>query len=340
MVYRKNLHKLRKERRFAVFESDIRMSKYNGSKCIVCGEVFCEDDDVVVCAECGTPYHPECYTKEGKCINIPLHETNGSWYAEALGGNEEIKNDGDMKICPRCGSKNTNDEAFCVRCGFSLASVDGKLSDDAEYHEMLLNDYGFNVNYGDPLCGLNPEEDFEGAKVSEIAEFVGVSTQYYLPIFKFFKIKKKKISWNLTALILPQVYFLYRKMYAWGILAIILSFIINIPSAISMIVAYPEYFGELAVYFEGVDLRSASFTSMYNVCSIAHYVFMFFRTLFANWLYYRHVINSVNDIKEKSAHPSEARERFKIRGGVSIRSIIILICLTFALAAILTVIAL
>ncbi|MBQ3919840.1 MAG: hypothetical protein II695_09210, partial [Oscillospiraceae bacterium] len=32
---------------------------YTGHKCMVCGKVFTDDDDVVVCVECGTPYHRE-----------------------------------------------------------------------------------------------------------------------------------------------------------------------------------------------------------------------------------------------------------------------------------------
>ena len=44
------------------------MANYTG-KCFSCGEVFKDGDDIVVCPECGTPYHRECYLKEGKCIN-------------------------------------------------------------------------------------------------------------------------------------------------------------------------------------------------------------------------------------------------------------------------------
>ena len=33
------------------------MSNYLGSKCIMCGQEFKENDDIVVCPDCGTPYH-------------------------------------------------------------------------------------------------------------------------------------------------------------------------------------------------------------------------------------------------------------------------------------------
>ncbi|MBO5103830.1 MAG: hypothetical protein J6B74_02035 [Ruminococcus sp.] len=44
-----------------------------GEKCVFCGEVFKDGDDVVVCPECGSPHHRECYKKENRCANIALH---------------------------------------------------------------------------------------------------------------------------------------------------------------------------------------------------------------------------------------------------------------------------
>lgn len=34
---------------------------YRGQHCPICGKEFCDGDDIVVCPECGTPYHRECY---------------------------------------------------------------------------------------------------------------------------------------------------------------------------------------------------------------------------------------------------------------------------------------
>ena len=35
--------------------------KYTGIPCAACGKKFTAEDDVVVCPECGTPYHRACY---------------------------------------------------------------------------------------------------------------------------------------------------------------------------------------------------------------------------------------------------------------------------------------
>ena len=47
---------------------------YTGIKCPVCGKAFTKQDDVVVCPECGAPYHRECYRNTGHCIFLEKHE--------------------------------------------------------------------------------------------------------------------------------------------------------------------------------------------------------------------------------------------------------------------------
>lgn len=313
------------------------MSKYNGSKCIVCGEVFTDDDDVVVCAECGTPYHRDCYLKEGKCINTALHESGGSWKADAVAEETEAPTE-EKLTCPRCGAVNSGRAIFCERCGFPISAANNE-----EYRRRGENytdedagegHTGFSINFGDPLCGLNPEEDYEGVKLKEMADFVGANTYYYLPLFQHFKNTGRKLSWNLSAMIFPPIYFFYRKMYAWGILSIFLGILIDIPPMISVIQAYDMNMGILSQWANSVDLRSASFSTLYNVCIIASYVYLFMRAAFANWLYYRHVLGSVSKIKEQ--HGEQCREILKKKGGVSPLSILFLIVGTFMLSVIIS----
>ena len=37
-------------------------------KCSLCGKPFTDGDGVVVCPECGAPFHRACYEKKGKCV--------------------------------------------------------------------------------------------------------------------------------------------------------------------------------------------------------------------------------------------------------------------------------
>ena len=43
--------------------------KYTGIPCAACNKPFEDGDDIVVCPECGTPYHRACYKELGHCIH-------------------------------------------------------------------------------------------------------------------------------------------------------------------------------------------------------------------------------------------------------------------------------
>ena len=55
------------------------MADYTGEKCIVCGKAFGKGEDVVVCPDCGTPYHRTCYDINSRCVNDALHAAGGEW---------------------------------------------------------------------------------------------------------------------------------------------------------------------------------------------------------------------------------------------------------------------
>lgn len=53
--------------------------KYTGIPCAACGKKFTAEDDVVVCPECGTPYHRACYKELGHCVNEARHAEGYVW---------------------------------------------------------------------------------------------------------------------------------------------------------------------------------------------------------------------------------------------------------------------
>ena len=56
------------------------MADYTGKKCTVCDRSFSRDDDIVVCPDCGTPYHRECYLEKGE--RFPATQHSGSYYTK------------------------------------------------------------------------------------------------------------------------------------------------------------------------------------------------------------------------------------------------------------------
>lgn len=55
------------------------MADYTGCKCPVCQQPFSDGDDVVVCPECGAPYHRACYQKNAGCLFADRHAPGFEW---------------------------------------------------------------------------------------------------------------------------------------------------------------------------------------------------------------------------------------------------------------------
>ena len=60
------------------------MSIYNNCVCPVCKKQFEDGDDIVVCPECGTPHHRECYNSIHHCANADLHSEGYDFYKENI----------------------------------------------------------------------------------------------------------------------------------------------------------------------------------------------------------------------------------------------------------------
>lgn len=78
------------------------MFNYKNQTCPVCGETFKENDDIVVCPDCGTPYHRRCWAKNGGCVNADKHGTGFEWKPLFIAGVNDERNVADI-TCPNCG---------------------------------------------------------------------------------------------------------------------------------------------------------------------------------------------------------------------------------------------
>ncbi len=307
------------------------MADYTGIRCIVCNEKFDEKDDVVVCPECGTPYHRACYAKNGKCVNTALHESGRSWQpAYDVGGGMPSESD---TVCRRCGFHNDGGELFCARCGFPMKALeehnetfrsqnqqyqDGEAP--GEYNRNFnntgagVNIQPFLINFSDPLCGYNPDEDFDGVRLCELGDYVESNTHYYLPNFKRIKETGRTMTWNFAAMLFPEFYFANRKMPLVALAVFIVRFFAVLPYYIAVLSQTDvAVLSELARSF---DIRSQAF-QMLNVFSyIVSYGVMFFCGAFANWIYYRHAVKKTAKIKV-SVPPQFLRQTLRSKGGTS-----------------------
>ena len=93
------------------------MARYTGNHCPVCEQEFTDNDDIVVCPDCGTPYHRACWQKVGACMHQSEHAAGFEWKPEVGAGAAEAAH---AATCPNCGTHNTPGAVRCSHCGCPL----------------------------------------------------------------------------------------------------------------------------------------------------------------------------------------------------------------------------
>lgn len=94
--------------------------KYTGNFCQGCNLPFEESDDVVVCPECGTPQHRECYEKENKCVCAHLHGEDYAWQGTVKNESPLADEKRETASCPNCGYENPVGTPVCKQCGMKF----------------------------------------------------------------------------------------------------------------------------------------------------------------------------------------------------------------------------
>ncbi len=306
---------------------------YIGKKCPVCQKYFHADDDVVVCPDCGTPHHRECYESLGHCSNENLHE-QGYDYQEDKENAAEA--DG-MKICPSCGHVNDNNHFFCGQCGASLES-------NKNNYQSNQNSNGFPegkgqpgnpfvVTFMDPLGGVPADTDFgDGITAGETAKYVKQNTPYFIRVFNNIKTMNKS-KFNFAAALFTGGYLLYRKMYKIGaVFAFIQLAMIAVESYLT--IAYSSLYTEflnaysqslssgnltngITEYMQGLDAMQLLALYLPTLVEAARIVMMIVFGICTNRMYFKHCKKQIKKIKENAAEGENPETVLQTKGGVN-----------------------
>ena len=315
--------------------------KFIGEKCPVCNNRFAADDDVVVCPECGAPHHRECYKITNKCAFEEYHGTGYKW--ERSAASEEKNSSVEATVsCPECGFLNKESDVICSRCGSRLHSDTN--TEDRTQQEQKTGRFQGQGTYQDifrgaetangqetmfSFLGFDPEEDMGGSTLTEVTGFVRTNTLYYIPIFKRMKDLGTKISFNLSCLIFPNLYFANRRMWLWAIIATIIEVICSLPS---MIIVMADMASQGAFAVPGADILS-EFVSNHKddlyffneVFGMGFWVVKIVCCIFGNWLYYRFTLSSLKKLREQSEDKIITPGRLLSKGGTKPMNMILVL---------------
>ncbi len=292
---------------------------FDGKICDGCAEIMNEGEDIVVCPECGTPQHRECYNKNNACVNAHLHAEGFDWQKENIKPEEPPK----------------------------TAEVTGNsapiLNPDGGIPEVALPMFNAQSIVIDGRT-VSTSKEFNGIRIREALTYLQINANKYIKKFMKNEHKKNFISWNWGAFFFTPAWFFYRKLYKAG--AFFLTFVIaatlmvtpftNIISenAEAYTAAFTEYREAVSAYMEdssaeneaaldtALDAAFAEFVKVAPATAI-YYLATFVipslaAAIMANSLYRNKMLDDIRIAKRATSDPNIQRYSLLRRGGVSI----------------------
>lgn len=311
--------------------------KYYG-KCQVCNVDFKQSDEIVVCPECGTPYHRVCYESQGKCTYSDRHGTSFTYQGSVANNTQdgdENSSATEINKCPRCFNENPSNALFCSNCGMPLLQKDA----NSIFYEIPI------PPALDPLRDLDKDEKIDDIKISEFAQYTKSNLLYYLPIFKSIH-EKNKSRFNFAAFLFSGGWFLYRKLYKIGIaitvalmsLMILASFVefVYVPQILSPlyttvgITSTADFTvsksNELLAQMALLPITQQFLLLAPSLIKIIQFVIMIFSGFFANRLYFKNCCSKIRKIKTLCKDDnSQLAEKMAKHGGTNRRAVTLLI---------------
>lgn len=299
--------------------------RFTNEKCPVCNNTFEHDDDIVVCPECGTPHHRECYMENKSCANHHKHSEDFRWEPTFVS----------LEETETVNSQSKEKSIYQQAVDMTELSYPNIQSDK-------INPF-FREYYGD-LEEEVPAED--------VAIFVRQDSHRY--VSKFHSIANGKLTWNWAAFFFTPYWFFYRKLYKIGAIIFALFLLITsisfLPPVVQLntdIAAFETEVQEIADSDKTEEEYQAALLEITSEMSetiqknrtgailvmsqsVASLVLSIFVGLNANKWYYKHIKSQIKTIKAESTSENHKNNLF-IKGGVSYGSAFLVIILEKAI---------
>lgn len=314
------------------------MADYKGETCAVCNEVFKDGDDIVVCPDCGTPYHRACWAKVGQCVHEAEHAAGFEWQPAARAA---AVHGGGETVCPNCGAHNAPGAKQCSHCGVPLPAPEKGDTRPiyAREGDAYPNSAAKAPGGPDPRMAafapgqdggiyrreLGPDDTIDGIKARDWSRYVGASSPFYL--MQFFRMSLTKRRWGtcFSAFLFGPVYFFYRKMWAEGIRFSLLLLALEVPSIMALL----------------ADAGIAPFAGwsmgwlpmLTEVCYVATWVVRVLMGMFAVYWYKQSAARRIKAIYEHIPEGPDRADALMFTGGTSLPAVLVYLVAYFVLAS-------
>ena len=311
------------------------MPKYYGCPCEGCGKPLTLRDDIVVCPDCGAPYHRDCYEKLGRCIHSAAHAAGYEWkfpYQES-----------ELCTCPACGERTLRSEEHCRCCGAVLppegAEEPADRSEDPgegsfDYSGFYRQFQETGTPSADPMkqayeAAFGKEEAMDGIPCADWASYIGPASPAYMNTYCRMQLAHSKVSMSFSALLFGPFYFFYRKAWkpAFGFLAA--ELVVALPTLLSMMQATGSPLT--------AGISSTAIVVLSRIMTVFSFALVMLRTLYAKWLYRKSAAERIRRIRAEFPDAAQRRAVLSAQGGVSIAGVVGAFVLLMVLGACATV---
>ena len=294
------------------------MPKYYGCPCEGCGRPMTLQDDIVVCPDCGAPYHRDCYDKLGRCIHSPAHGAGYEW--------KFPYQDSELRTCPACGERTLRSETHCRCCGAELPPEgstpepgDRTADEDGSFDYASLYRQYQDTPAGDAMkqayrAAFGQEEMLDGISCKDWSTYIGPAAPSYLAAYGQMQLRHNKISMSFSALLFGPFYFFYRKAWkpAFGFLAA------------ELLLAAPTFIDMLQISGSALapGLSNSALTLLARVCSVLSFLLMVVRGMYGKWFYRQCAAQRIRHIQAEFPDPEQRRAVLSAQGGVSFAAVL------------------
>lgn len=304
------------------------MMHFKGCTCNVCNQPFQNGDDIVVCPECGAPYHRACYANEGHCVYEARHGKDFEYQPPTTAGSGNR--------CGNCGADNPIGNLFCENCGTPLGDRKDATQPAGGAQRVQPQQIASATIQANPFAqGGGPEQafqsmfdaatvgrEYDGISSAEWMHYIGKSAPYYLYQFSRMDESGRKTSICWSALFLAPLYFAYRKMWGWTVLSALATILVNVPSFLTLLLG--------AGVNIGFTLSSGTLNSLLLIGMVLYWGISIFFGVFAFHLYRQHSAKKLRALREHhtGTDVQAYNETLAHAGGTSAVAVAILCVLT------------
>lgn len=287
------------------------MPKYYGCPCEGCAKPLTLHDDIVVCPDCGAPYHRTCYKQLGQCLHANAHAAGYEW--------KFPYQDSELRSCPSCGESTLRSEANCRCCGAVLPPESARQPEPNPGEDAAGFDYEslyrkFEQTVTDPLhrnlrTVFGKDELIDEIPSQDWMDYIGSAAPAYLADYCRMQLQHTKVSMSFSALLFGPFYFFYRKAWKPAFAFLAAELLLTLPSLISLMQLTNSPFAPA--------ISDAALLLLSRVMTFLSFALMLGRGLYGKWLYRRSAAAQIKRIRNEFPDASKRRAVLAAQGGVS-----------------------